>query len=65
MRVSFVIAGLAVLLVGVFLTTMFLWSMAAASSNEGRVDWQALLPTGGIAAVGVGLMIAGMKLKDK
>jgi hypothetical protein len=65
MRASFVIAGLAVLLVGVMLTTVLYWSEVSASSNEGRVDWQALLPFGGIALAGGVLMIAGIKLKDK
>ena len=65
MRASLVIVGLAVLLIGVMLTTIFSWSMASASSNEGRIDWQTLLPFGGIAMVGGVLMTAGMKLKDK
>jgi hypothetical protein len=65
MRASFVIAGLAVLLVGVMLTTVFYWSEVSASSNEGRVDWQSLVLPGGIAMIGGVLMTAGMKLKDK
>jgi hypothetical protein len=68
MRASFVIAGLAVLLVGVFLTTVFFWSISAASSssaNENDDEWQLFALTGAISAAGAALMIAGIKLKDK
>ena len=64
MKASFVIVGLAVLLVGVFLTAVILWSVAASSigfDNVNPYQWEMIVPVG-IAAVGAVLMTAGAKL---
>jgi hypothetical protein len=65
MRGSLVIAGLAVLLIGVFLTTVFFWSSSAASSSSAIVNayhWEMIVPVG-ISMAGAVLMAAGAKLK--
>jgi len=64
MRASIVIVGLAVLLVGVFLTTVFVWSSSVASSSSAIVNgyqWEMFVPVG-VSMVGAVLMTAGAKL---
>jgi hypothetical protein len=65
MRASIVIVALAVLLFGVFLTTVFFWSASAASSSSAIVNkyqWQMFVPPG-ISVVGAVLMATDARIK--
>ena len=63
MRASFVILGLAVLLVGVMLTTIFFWSHFASSNGSAMGYQREMFVPVGIAVAEAGLMATGAKLK--